>query len=79
MNVLDVENQIENHFLIKSAIDALEQQYPDNITLVEEKEINHSFLIKQDLMLISLDSWEKLIDSQSPWLNDLPSVLIIKP
>ncbi len=79
VNVLDVENQIENHFLIKSAIDALEQQYPDNITLVEEKEINHSFLIKQDLMLISLDSWEKLIDSQSPWLNDLPSVLIIKP
>lgn len=79
VNVLDVENQIENHFLIKSAIDTLEHQYPDNITLVEEEEINHAFLIKQDLMLISLDSWKKLIDSQSLWLNDLPSVLIIKP
>ncbi|MCL9809277.1 cation:proton antiporter [Flavobacterium luminosum] len=79
VNVLDVENQIENHFLIKSAIDTLEQQYPDNITLVGEEEINHAFLIKQDLMLISLDSWKKLIDSQSLWLNDLPSVLIIKP
>jgi hypothetical protein len=37
------------------------------------------FLIKQDLMVVSLESWKKLVDSQSVWLSSIPSVLIIKP
>jgi hypothetical protein len=37
------------------------------------------FLAKQNLMLISLESWKKLVDSQSVWLSTIPSVLIIKP
>jgi hypothetical protein len=37
------------------------------------------FLAKQDLMIISLESWKKLVDAQSIWLSTVPSVLIIKP
>jgi hypothetical protein len=37
------------------------------------------FLAKQDLMIISLDSWKKIVDSQSIWISTIPSVLIIKP
>jgi hypothetical protein len=37
------------------------------------------FLLKQDLMIISLESWKNLVDSQSVWLSNIPSVLIIKP
>ena len=37
------------------------------------------FLVQQNLMIISLESWKKLVDSQSVWLSTVPSVLIIKP
>jgi hypothetical protein len=79
INIVDVNHQIENNFLIKNAIKSLEKKHPDNITLVEENQILKPFLIKQDLMVVSLDSWKKLVDSQSVWLSNLPSVLIIKP
>ena len=79
IKIIDVNNQIENNFLIKNAIQTLEKTYPDNITLVNDYQILKPFLIKQDLMMISLDSWKKLVDSQSVWLSNLPSVLIIKP
>ncbi|WP_310554369.1 cation:proton antiporter [Flavobacterium sp.] len=79
INIVDVKNQIGNNFLIKNAIQSLEQNYPDNIALVSESQILKSFLIKQDLMIVSLESWKKLVESQSVWLSTLPSVLIIKP
>ncbi|MFM9988612.1 cation:proton antiporter [Flavobacterium sp.] len=79
IKIIDVNNQIKNNFLVKNAIETLEETYPDNITLVSDYQILKPFLIKQDLMMISLDSWKKLVDSQSVWLSNLPSVLIIKP
>ena len=79
INIVDINNQIENNFLIKNAMQSLENTYPDNIAQVNENQILKSFLIKQDLMVISLESWKKLVDSQSLWLSNLPSVLIIKP
>jgi Kef-type K+ transport system membrane component KefB len=79
INIVDVKNQIKNNFLIKNAIDSLEQNNPDNITFVEEEQVLQSFLIKQDVMIVSIESWKKLVESQSSWLSNLPSVLIIKP
>jgi hypothetical protein len=37
------------------------------------------FLLQQDMMMISLESWKNLVDSESVWLSNIPSVLIIKP
>lgn len=79
IKIIDVNNQIKNNFFIKNAIETLEKNHPDNITLVSDFQILKAFLIKQDLMMISLESWKKLVDSQSVWLSNLPSVLIIKP
>ena len=79
IKIIDINNQIGNNFLVKNAVENLEEKYPDNITLVSDYQILKPFLIKQDLMMISLDSWKKLVDSQSVWLSNLPSVLIIKP
>jgi Kef-type K+ transport system membrane component KefB len=76
--VVDVNKQIENNFLIKNAIQTLETNNPDNIALIDQNEIQKTFLIKQDLMVISLEGWKKLVESESYWLISLPSVLIIK-
>jgi methyl coenzyme M reductase subunit C-like uncharacterized protein (methanogenesis marker protein 7) len=49
------------------------------MSLLNDKTIEKEFLNQHDLMIISLDSWKKLVDSQSDWLSDIPSVLIVKP
>ncbi|MDO5664301.1 MAG: hypothetical protein Q4G63_03465 [Bacteroidia bacterium] len=42
------------------------------------KKIELSFIEQQDLMIIGLNGWEKLISSALSWIHHLPSVLIIK-
>lgn len=77
--VLDCNGHIKNNFIIENAVDSLENKYPSNMTLLNDKTIEKEFLNQHDLMIISLESWKKLVDSQSDWLSDIPSVLIVKP
>ena len=79
VSILDINNMFDNNFVIESAIDSLQKNYPKNISLTNERTMKKEFLIKQDLMVVSLESWKKLVDSQSVWLSSIPSVLIIKP
>ncbi len=78
ITVLEINNQVRNNFIIENAISTLETTFPDKISLIDESEMKAGFLAKQDLMIISLESWKKLVDSQSVWLSTVPSVLIIK-
>ncbi len=77
--VLDSHNLSKNNFVLESTIQSLTQNYPDHFSIIAEKTIKTSFLTQQDLMIISLESWKKLVDSQNVWLSNVPSVLILKP
>lgn len=77
--ILDVNNHVQNNFVLQSAVHSLEQKHSNNIEIVSDKSVSLTFLEKQDLMLISLESWKALLDSDSDWLIGVPSVLIIKP
>lgn len=77
--VLDCNGHVKNNFIIENAVDSLENKYPSNMSLLTNKVIEKEFLNQHDLMIISLESWKKLVDSQSDWLSDIPSVLIVKP
>ena len=79
ITVLEINNQVKNNFVIENAIHTLEATFPEKISLISESDMKAGFLAKQDLMVISLESWKKLVDSQSIWLSTVPSVLIIKP
>lgn len=79
ITVLDMNGYVKNNFVIQSAIASLLQKYPSNIEVITEKGVNIAFLNQQDLMLISLESWKAILDSNNDWLIDVPSVLIIKP
>jgi Kef-type K+ transport system membrane component KefB len=76
--ILDVNGHTDSNFVIKSAINSLEQKYPNNIGIITDRIVKKEFLAKQDLMLISLESWKALVDSRSVWLSGVPSVLILK-
>ena len=77
--VLDSTGVIKQNPEMKEAIRSIEQIAPNHIALYNENRIDKDFLAKQDLMLISLDSWRKAIESQSIWLPQTPSTLILKP
>jgi Kef-type K+ transport system membrane component KefB len=79
IKVLDVNEHVKSNFVLSSAINSLQFEYPDNISIKKDKLIKKEFLAKQDLMIISLESWKNLVDSRSVWLSRVPSVLIIKP
>jgi hypothetical protein len=44
---------------------------------IKESMIEKDFLQEQDLMLISAESWKKLIDDKTAWLADIPSTLVL--
>lgn len=79
VTVLEINDQVKNNFIIENSIKTLENNYPQNIAVIDESEMKAGFLAKQDLMIISLESWKNLVDAQSVWLSTVPSVLIIKP
>lgn len=51
----------------------------ENVKIVHSSKLEKDFLKEQDLLILSMDSWKKLIDTRSVWLNNTPSLLILKP
>lgn len=78
ITVFDVNGHIDSNFVLQSSINSLQQQYPKNITLRDNIVVKSELLALQDLMIISIESWKSLVDSQSIWLSKIPSVLILK-
>ncbi len=66
---------IENQQEIKD----IEQTYPDHVSFLDEEEINKSFINNQNLLLISVDSWKKLVEMKTGRFSKSLSILIIKP
>ena len=75
--IIDAIGELKNNANLKERIRAIEQKAPNHIAIRNESALNKAFLENQDLMLISLDSWKKLVDTKSLWLSDIPSTLII--
>jgi Kef-type K+ transport system membrane component KefB len=78
VTVTDPLGLIKNQPVIKEAIRAIEQEAPNHITLNSESIVDEQFFRQFQLIVISADGWKKLVDSRSPWLNQMPSILIIK-
>ncbi len=78
VTILDASGYVKNNLTLKEFIRFIEQNAPNHIELLSERMIEAEFLKNQDLMMISIESWEKLIDSQSIWLNNSPSTLVLK-
>jgi hypothetical protein len=77
VTIIDAFGIIKNNYNIKESIIALEQFAPNHINLVSQKVIDKELIYQHDLLIISADSWKKLIDSKSQWLPEIPSALIL--
>lgn len=73
----DVNGEVKANADLRERIRMIEQTAPNHIALQSETVLEKDFLQQQELMIISLSSWKKLIDSKSMWLSNIPSTLII--
>jgi len=64
--------------LIKENIISINEKYPNKIHATKNKSIDKNFLNDFDLILISIETWKKINESDDNWLEDCPSLLIIK-
>lgn len=78
VTVLDADGTIKNNAQIKESIRIIEHNVPNHIKILGQRKIEKEFLQEQDLMIISVESWKKLVESRSTWLNYTPSLLIMK-
>ena len=82
VTLLDVTDIIKKNIELKEKIRAIEQRAPNHINVLSGNVVDKEFLKflnSQNLMIISIESWQKLIDSNnSQWLANLPSTLILK-
>ncbi|MFM2213845.1 MAG: Glutathione-regulated potassium-efflux system protein KefB [Bacteroidota bacterium] len=79
VTILENNDQTKNNFIVENAFEALEQKHPDNIEVLSPDKISKPLLAEKDLVIFSLETWKKLVDDETTWLTDIPSVLIIKP
>jgi len=77
--IMDVAGIIQSNPEMKETIRSIEQTVPHHIALYNDNKMGKELLEKQDLLMISLDSWKKTVETQSVWLSYAPSALIIKP
>ncbi len=75
--ILDVSGYLKNDSEIIEKISEIDRTIPNHITLQSEMVIAKTFLQQQDLMIVSLDSWKRLVETKSLWLTNIPSTLII--
>lgn len=79
VTLLDNNEHTKNNFIVENALSAVQQNYQDNIEVIHPDQLNKPFLLQQDLIIFSLETWKKLVEDEISWLTDIPSVLIIKP
>jgi hypothetical protein len=79
VTIFDYMEQIKADPGMRESIRAIEHQVPNHISVIENKTFEPDFVNQFDLMLISLESWVKLVESKSVLLNKLPSILILRP
>jgi Kef-type K+ transport system membrane component KefB len=76
---VDPNGAIKSNEAISGSIAKIDNEKSAHIHIVADSTMTKEFLESQDIMVVSLDSWKKLVDSQSSWLGNIPSILIIKP
>ncbi len=61
-----------------AAVAALEHGNPTGIVKLPATAMNRDLMREFDLMLVSLEGWTRLIDSEAEWLDSTPSTLIVR-
>ncbi len=76
--MIDYLDKVKENTVFKENIRAIEQGAPNHIVLYGREKMNAEFLQNKDLLLLSLDAWNYFIEHETDWLENVPSLLILK-
>ena len=78
VTVFDATGIIKNSMEFRESIRSIAHAAPNNLKVMEAPKADVDFLKNYDLLLISLESWKKVLEKREEWLAAVPSVLIMK-
>ncbi|MCF0050843.1 cation:proton antiporter [Dyadobacter sp. LJ53] len=78
LTIMDPTNAASKSTEIQAELEAINELDNGRMRLLHENVLEKDFLQEKDLMIISLDSWKKAVESHSLWLSHSPSVLIVR-
>ena len=78
ITVTDPNNLITKNTLLKETFRAIEQEAPNYMTLDNSVVLDGKFISQFQLMVISTNGWNKLLDLHPKWLDQTPSILILQ-
>jgi Kef-type K+ transport system membrane component KefB len=78
VSVIDHAEKIRHHAIFKEHVRAVEQSAPGHMALYPQDKINGDFLQSQDLLMMSLGAWKKVMELEPAWLIHTPSLLILR-
>ena len=79
VTLLDVGDVFGQSPELLATVRALLEASPGKLELRRTSDSDTGFAEGQDLMLLSIESWKRAVEKQSPWLANAPSTLIMRP
>lgn len=77
--IWDAIGSMENNLKLQKFYNSFQKLTEDKVSLWDnDKKIDIDFIKKQDLCIFGFDGWNKLVKTNLPWIESLPSTLIIK-
>jgi hypothetical protein len=77
ITIIDVNGELKNHSDFKEKIRSIEMNAPNHVHVVSSRELNEDYLSNFNLVLVTLETWKLLIESEQAWLSSVPSCLIL--
>ncbi|MEZ0451230.1 cation:proton antiporter [Sphingobacterium thalpophilum] len=75
--VWDCEQLLRKQEAFREKLRQIEQLVPNHLTVVDVKKLGAELWAQQDLMLMSLPCWHKIVNKKVDWLPLTPSTLLV--
>ncbi|HRU62956.1 MAG TPA: universal stress protein, partial [Paludibacteraceae bacterium] len=77
VQIMDVNKVIDNNESVARYINEMEKQFPNAVRILKQNKINSNTFSKYSFMLISYQTWNKLVEIDKNQLANIPTTLII--
>lgn len=78
ITVLDPNNTLRNSIPLKEQLRSIEREAPNYISIDTDFQMNETDISNFQLVIVSTESWNYLIEKQPDWFENAPSILIIQ-
>ncbi len=78
LTIFDPDHVIRRHSSLNDAVDELRETYQGRVATLRDKTLDKTWLISQDLVLVSLEGWKTALENGDAWVEHKVSMLVVK-